>query len=65
RWSHPPGNQAVPSPWQATLAHDVIRLADTYEDILLRLLADATDSDLSGLYESVDRSVPVVVQACK
>lgn len=47
------------------LAHDVIRLADTYEDILLRLLADATDSDLSGLYESVDRSVPVVVQACK
>ena len=23
RWSHPPGNQVVPSPWQATTVADV------------------------------------------
>ncbi|WP_136623078.1 hypothetical protein, partial [Mycobacterium attenuatum] len=28
RWSHPPGNQVVPSPWQATKA-DLKRIQDT------------------------------------
>lgn len=47
------------------LADDLSAVATTYEDILLRLLADASESDLSALYTSVDASVPKMTQACK